>query len=260
MANKIKNNILLVDIGNSSLKWCIADYNGLSAMSQQLYPKDIIVDFFINIWCVLEKPNGIIVSCVAQDIVWQALEKACFELWNIKVEKVKSPKKQHGLINAYENALSLGSDSWCAMLGGLQQTNSAFIVINAGSALTVDVVNEAGQHLGGYIVPGVNMMKQSLGLHTAQVQVDSTSNAMVDLSLGRSTEDCVESGIHLMVVKYLEAIYEKVALDMNGCQTFVSGGDAISIADLLSFNCDVVPDLVLRGLAVIATDNFNNKK
>lgn len=258
MANQIKNNVLLIDIGNSSFKWCIAESNRLSAMSQQLYPKDIAVEFFINSWRNIEKPNDIVVSCVAQDIVWQALEKACFELWNIKVQKVNSAKKQHGLISAYENVSSLGSDRWCAMLGGLQQTNSAFIVINAGSALTVDVVNEVGQHLGGYIVPGVNMMKQSLGLYTAQVQVDSTSNAMVDLSLGRSTEDCVESGIHLMVVKYLEAIYEKVALDMNGCQTFVSGGDANTIADLLSFNCDVVPDLVLRGLAVIATDNFNN--
>jgi len=86
MANQIKNNILLIDIGNSSFKWCIADSNGLSAMSQQLYPKDIIADFFINTWRNLEKPNDIVVSCVAQDIVWQALEKACFKLWNIKVQ------------------------------------------------------------------------------------------------------------------------------------------------------------------------------
>ena len=256
MAKQTKNNILLIDIGNSSLKWCIVDSNGLSAMSQQLYPKDITAEFFIHNWRTLEKPNDITVSCVAQDAVWQALEKACFELWDIKIQKVTSLKKQFGLINAYENVSSLGSDRWCAMLGGLHQANSAFIVINAGSALTVDVVNEAGQHLGGYIVPGVNMMKNSLGLHTAQVQVGSTSNVLTDLSLGRSTEGCVESGIHLLLVKFIEAIYEKVSLDMKGCQVFVSGGDAKSIADLLSFNCDVVPDLVLRGLFVIATDNF----
>ena len=256
MANQIIDNVLLIDIGNSSLKWCIVGSNGLSAMSQQLYPKDITADFFIHNCQTLEKPNNIVVSCVAQDIVWQALEKACFELWDIKVQKVNSLKKQFGLINAYENVSSLGSDRWCAMLGGLHQSNSAFIVINAGSALTVDVVNEVGQHLGGYIVPGINMMKKSLGLHTAQVQVDSTSNVLADLSLGRSTEECVESGIHLLMVKYIEAIYEKASLDMKGCQTYVSGGDAKSIAALLSFNSDVVPDLVLRGLAVIATDNF----
>ena len=256
MANQTNDNVLLIDIGNSSLKWCIVDSKGLSAMSQQLYPKDITADFFIHNWRTLEQPNDVVVSCVAQDTVWQSLEKACFELWNIKVQKVNSLKKQFGLINAYENASSLGSDRWCAMLGGLHQSNSAFIVINAGSALTVDVVDETGQHLGGYIVPGVNMMKKSLGIHTAQVQVDSTSRVLVDLSLGYSTEDCVESGIHLLLVKFIEAIYEKVSLEMNGCQAFVSGGDAKSIAALLSFNCDVVPDLVLRGLAIIATDNF----
>ena len=256
MANQTKNSDLLIDIGNSSLKWCIVDSDGLSKMSQQLYPKDISADFFIHNWRTLEKPKDIVISCVAQDTVWQALEKACFELWDIKVQKINSLKNQFGLVNAYDNVSSLGSDRWCAMLGGLQQASSAFIVINAGSALTVDVVNDAGQHLGGYIVPGVNMMKNSLGLHTAQVQVGSTSNALFDLSLGHSTEDCVESGIHLLVVKFVEAIYEKVALDMNGCQVFVSGGDAKSIADLLSFNCDVVPELVLRGLSMIATDNF----
>ena len=226
MANQTNDSVLLIDIGNSSLKWCIVDSKGLSAMSQQLYPKDITAEFFIQCWRNLEQPNDIVVSCVAQDAVWQALEKACFELWDFKVQKVNS------LINAYENVSSLGSDRWCAMLGALHQANSAFIVINAGSALTVDVVNEAGQHLGGYIVPGVNMMKKTLGLHTAQVQVDSTSHAVADLSLGRSTEECVESGIHLLVVKFIEAIYEKVSLDMNGCQTFVSGGDAESIAGL----------------------------
>ena len=256
MVNQTDDKVLLIDIGNSSLKWCITDSNGLSAMSQELYPKDITADFFIHNWRVLEQPNDIVVSCVAQNTVWLALEKACFELWDIKVQKVNSLKKQFGLINAYENVSSLGSDRWCAMLGGLHQANSDFIVINAGSALTIDVVNEAGQHLGGYIVPGINMMKKSLGLHTAQVQVDSTSNVLTDLSLGHSTEECVESGIHLLVVKFIEAIYKKVSLDMNGCQTFVSGGDAKSITDLLSFNSDVVPDLVLRGLAVIATDNF----
>ena len=256
MANQTKNSDLLIDIGNSSLKWCIVNSNGLSKMSQQLYPKDISADFFIQCWSTLEKPKDIVVSCVAQDTVWQALEKACFELWDIKVQKVNSLKKQFGLINAYDNVSSLGSDRWCAMLGGLEQASSAFIIINAGSALTVDVVNEAAQHLGGYIVPGVNMMKNSLDLYTAQVQVGSTNNVLPDLSLGHSTEDCVESGIHLLVVKFIEAIYEKVSLNMKGCQVFVSGGDAESIADLLSFNCDVVPDLVLRGLAVIATDNF----
>ena len=256
MVNQTNNSDLLIDIGNSSLKWCIVDPKGLSAMSQQLYPKNITVEFFIANWRTLDKPDGIFVSCVAQDAVWQALEKACFELWNIKVEKVNSLKTQFGLSNAYKNASSLGSDRWCAMLGGLQQSDSAFIVINAGSALTVDVVNEEGQHLGGYIVPGVNMMKKSLDRHTAQVQVDSTSNVLTDLSFGRSTEDCVESGIHFLVVKYIEAIYEKVSLELNGCKVFVSGGDAKSIAALLSFNSDIVPDLVLRGLAAIATNKF----
>ena len=256
MANQIKNNVLLIDIGNSSLKWAITGSNGLSDMSQQLYPKDISGTFFINCWRDLEQPDEVVVSCVAQDAVWQALEKACDDLWNIKVQKVNSAKEEFGLINAYEKVSSLGSDRWCAMLGGLHQSTSAFIVINAGSAITVDVVNKSGQHLGGYIVPGINMMKKSLGLHTAQVQIEEIRDVLPALSLGRSTEDCVEAGIHLSIGKFIEAVFEKESKQMNECQAFVSGGDAKVISDLLPFKCVIIPELVLRGLAVIAANEL----
>jgi len=256
MANQTKDNILLIDLGNSSLKWAESYLDGLSDMLQQQYPEKITSEFFTKCWQDLDKPAEIFASCVAGEPVWHALAKACDELWSIKVQKVDSLKKGFGLVNAYDDALALGSDRWCAMIGGLQAADSAFIVIDAGSALTLDMVNESGKHLGGYIMPGLGMMRKSLGLQTAQVQIEPTEGNVPSLSLANSTTQCVEAGIYLSTVKLLEAVYERESKQVKQLTCFLTGGDAQSIADLLAFKCVIMPDLVLRGLAVIATNGL----
>ena len=258
MINHIEKKNLLIDIGNSSLKWAQSSSGDLSDMLQQQYPENITSTFFTKYWQDLDEPKEIITSCVARKSVWQALENACEELWGIKVKKVDSLKEGFGLINAYDDALALGSDRWCAMIGGLQVTDSSFVVIDAGSALTIDVVDKLGSHLGGYIVPGLEMMRKSLGLHTAQVKSESSSSNIPSLSLARTTSQCVEAGIYLTAVKLIEAVYEKESKQLQTCQCLLTGGDAKILADLLSVKCVMMPELVLRGLAVIAGADLEN--
>lgn len=259
MVNNIQKASLLIDMGNSAIKWALSDSSVLSAMSYTRYPENISATFFTDCLQGLDTPSDIIVSCVVADDIWQVLVKACDELWGLELQKVKSVKEGFGVVNAYEDASSLGSDRWCAMLGGQANTESAFMVIDAGSALTLDVVNESKKHLGGYIVPGLNMMKQSLGFQTAQVQVGSSAAQLRSLSLGQSTTDCVEAGTLLSAIALIEAVFENEAKQLEKCQVYITGGDAGLIAGLLSFKCVIIPDLVLRGLAVIAANNLENK-
>jgi type III pantothenate kinase len=252
--NKTEQMILLVDAGNSAIKWTTSGTEGLSDMLTQAYPENITVAFFTNQWMSLNKPLKVVVSCVASESVWQALQ-----LWNIEVDKVISLKEGFGLTNAYENPADLGSDRWCAMIAANQLEDSAFIVVSVGSALTIDMVNGLGQHLGGLITPGLSMMRQSLGAHTAQVKVQTSKDSTPSLSLANSTKACVEAGIHLSVVKLIEAVYEQESKQVKNLQCFLAGGNAALIADLLPFKCVMIPDLVLRGLAVIATAQSENK-
>lgn len=254
MTNQTKDNILLIDIGNSSLKWAEYSVHGLSGMSSQRYPENITSAFFKECWKELDKPDEVVASCVANESVWQALAEACDELWSLKVQKVGSLKQGFGLDNAYDNASALGSDRWCAMIGAFQIVDSAFLVISAGSALTFDMVDESGKHMGGYIVPGIGMMRESLGYQTALVKTKSTEN-IPSLSLANSTEQCVEAGIYLSAVKLIEAVYERESKQVKQLKCFLTGGDAPIIEGLLSFKCVIMPELVLRGLAVIATNN-----
>ena len=258
MVNHIKDITLLIDIGNSSFKWVQSSSGVLSDMLQQQYPENITSDFFKKCWQDLDTPSEIVSSCVAQKSVWQALVMACDDLWGIKVQKIESLKEGFGLVNAYDDALALGSDRWCAMIGGLQVTDSTFLVIDAGSALTIDVVDKSGKHLGGHIIPGLEMMRRSLGLHTAQVKTDSKNSHAPSLSLANSTAQCVESGIYLSAVKLIEAVYEKESKQLLKSQCLLTGGDAKTLADLLSVKCVMMPDLVIRGLAVIAEIDLEN--
>lgn len=256
MLNQTQNNSLLVDIGNSAIKWTLSSSSGLLAMSRAQYPENISDEFFSTCFQGLEPPNEIIASCVAHEDVWQAFVKACDKSWAKEAHKIESLKEGFGVINAYKDASSLGADRWCALLGGKANTDYAFMVIDAGSALTIDVVNESGKHLGGYIVPGLNMIKQSLGIQTAQVQVESGVSEPRSLSLGKSTTDCVEAGSYMSVISMLEAVFEKESKRFKKFQVYITGGNAEEISGLLSFTCVMIPDLVLCGLAVIAANEL----
>ncbi len=263
MENDIQQGILLIDAGNSAVKWAIkmgSESNlilkeSLNIPGESKFDSDPIFAIFTEQWKALDKPSKVIASCVAADSVWRALLNACDELWNIKAEKVTSLKQGFGLINAYENPADLGSDRWCAMIAANQLADSAFIVVDAGSALTIDMVNESGQHLGGYITPGLNMMRHSLHLRTAQVKTEKIYNSEPSLSLANSTTACVEAGIHLSVVKLIEAVYEQESKKVKNLQCYLTGGNATLIAGLLSFKCVIIPDLVLRGLAQFTKDS-----
>lgn len=242
--------IFFLDIGNSSLKWAMASRSDSLVMQQKQYPEKVSYEFFMQCWQDLEKPTAIFVSCVAEAKVFTAITKACDELWSLSVHKRVAVKEDFGLINAYEDAASLGCDRWCGMIAAQALSGSGFMVIDAGSALTIDLVDTSGQHLGGYIVPGLRMMQKSLALQTAQVQTDEFDSNAPSLLLANSTNKCVEAGIHLSTVKLIESVIDKHA----GYSCFITGGDANLIAALLPFKCVIIPELVLMGLARLALE------
>ena len=248
-----KHPVLLIDAGNSSLKWVLSTQANLLNIAKAQYPENITEHFFIENWKNIEKPVKVFVSCVANDLVWQEMDKACQQLWSINAKRVIASEKSFDLINAYEEPSSLGSDRWCAMIGAYHEIDSDFIVVDCGTAITIDVVNQSkknhtGKHLGGYILPGITMMKNSLDTQTAAVKVDSNMIKPA-LTPANTTKGCVNAAVYLAAVKLIEAIFEQ----QSGTYVCVlTGGDAELIAELLSIKYVMMPDVVLRGLAYIA--------
>jgi type III pantothenate kinase len=246
---------LLIDIGNTSVKWALEYSNDPLTMFQQRYPRDCDEAFFTELWENLEKPDKVFVTCVANAEVWDALESSIDSLWNLKAERVIAAASGDGVTNAYSSPADLGSDRWCALIGAYHATNSDIVVVDCGSALTIDVVKKSGEHLGGYILPGISMMKQSLGINTAQVAVDTAVTHTESLLPAKSTSGCVNVAAILASVSLIEAVFKQQADKSTGVQCLLTGGDADLIAGYLTVEYVKLPDLVLRGMAYMAEHN-----
>jgi type III pantothenate kinase len=116
------------------------------------------------------------------------------------------------------------------------------LVIDAGSAVTIDIVDDHGYHLGGYILPGTSLMAKSLRRGTKNVKVDIVDTP--SLVLATTTEDAVIKGSLLSLVSTIKT----VAIS-HPFKLVITGGSALAILKHLEMDIDFVPDLVLDGLS-----------
>jgi type III pantothenate kinase len=169
----------------------------------------------------------------------------------------QAQKEECGLKNSYADPSRMGVDRWLAMLGvwSSQSTDheaSQYIVIDAGTAITLDIIDDNGQHVGGYICPGFNMMKSTLLSGTDKVLAEN------EWSIGRSpgyvTQLCVDHGIQDMVISCVE----RHCQSRSGAKVWVSGGDGVMLTRLLSNAYTYNSDLVLDGLSISFNNLINN--
>ncbi|MEY8264598.1 MAG: type III pantothenate kinase [Bermanella sp.] len=150
-----------------------------------------------------------------------------------------------GLSNSYQDAHKMGVDRWLAMLAAWHdEPTRAHIVIDAGTAITLDVIDEFGRHVGGYICPGFTMMKSSLLGGTKRVQ--AADDWQLGRALGSNTQSCVDHGIQDMVACWLE----RHRAAQPHAKIWVSGGDGERLVSLLSSPVVFEADLVLDGLKI----------
>lgn len=162
---------------------------------------------------------------------------------NIRVRIAKVLKSHKGLTVVYDDVSRLGVDRWLAMLTLWVERGKGFSVVDLGTAITADFVNDAGKHIGGYIVPGYRLMKEALGLNTAQVGFGGDSS---DIEPGANTEGCVDHGINRMVCSLIADIERGEGKEKP---LVLTGGDAEKLVNSESgFNAEIDESLVIRGL------------
>ena len=121
--------------------------------------------------------------------------------------------------------------------------------MDCGSAITIDFVLPGGAHLGGFIIPGLRLMKESLKLGTRNVAIDPDSEADALLEPGRRTVDAVNHGIYMAAVSAINRIYSEVC-DQEGVALpmLLTGGDARVVSRGVQVPHAVWPDMVYGGL------------
>lgn len=246
---------LLLDQGNSRLKWAlVAGHDRFLARGgiDRDAPPERVAGIFFDL---ARKHNidAVAISAVASSEHRQALCEAVVNGIGITPRIMESRAMCAGLRSGYDNPSRLGVDRWLAMLGARTLGDGPWLVVDAGTAMTVDAVSAVGVHLGGYIVPGYRMQISMLGACTAGV---GDVVPVVGSGWGRETATAVANGVALE----LAAFVDRASVELTGggddtCRVVVTGGDAEWLAPLLRVGSEVDPDLLFRGMMVELSDS-----
>lgn len=231
---------LELDIGNTRIKWRL-----LQGENVTLSGSDLKADLNFDLGLPLELRSV--------EAVWVSSVRRSEDEWVAthfnQVGYAEARSHQRGLINAYSNASLMGVDRWLAMLAARHESvTSSHIVVDAGTAITLDLIDSTGQHMGGYICPGLSMMKTAL-LSGAD-KVVSGKAWLQGRKPGARTEVCVDHGIQDMAVSWVE----RHVASMPDAHLSISGGDGLALALLLGREECYKPDLVLDGLKLNLTN------
>ncbi|MBE9561998.1 MAG: type III pantothenate kinase [Proteobacteria bacterium] len=238
--------ILLVDVGNSAIKWAVLKQNKLSTQKSVLYKCNILEQILTKEWQVIDKPESIWISNVAGPQIKQIIIDWAIKYWHCKPNFVKTTEYDCGVRNGYKNPEQLGIDRWLALIGAYKLEKGTLCIVDCGTAVTVDILTINGQHLGGIIAPGLNVMRTSLSQST--YQLENCNRSLEKFSLANETNDGIILGTSYAVLGLLEYI-------MNGLneqpKLILTGGDAVVIQPFLSRTYKYIPDLVLQGLKTV---------
>jgi len=251
--------ILLVDIGNSQIKWTTIQSKVLADSQHFSRPKTGIKAALNKAWKSLEDIEAVFVSNVAGDKIAAQLTEWIDKQWKLTPVFVQSEKRRFGVTNAYEQPETLGVDRWLAIVAGRQHARQVTCIIDCGTAITVDIVTEKGQHQGGLIVPGLSLMKQMLTDNT-----DALNNVAQESEfnlLATNTHSAIQAGTLYMVTATLENLINDLQQNFTDEIRFlITGGDAEELIPLLPQPLIHEPDLVLKGLAQYARQTNQRNK
>lgn len=239
--------LLEVDMGNTYIKWRLVDAGIVLALGRNLTAEDDFV-WFASLHAE-NRLREVLVSSVAQSERLRVLEqviRAHDPVLPVRVAQVVP--LWSGVHFAYQDVTRLGVDRALAMVAAYRRCPQGFMVVDAGSAITADLVDGSGRHLGGYIMPGLPLLIRSLAVGTAQLPLVQTHTQGLDP--GESTTSCIASGVVLMAVAALDGLCA-VAQAHGIHDVLVTGGDGSSLARLCRWTVSVHADLVFEGLECV---------
>jgi type III pantothenate kinase len=237
---------LQIDLGNSRLKWRLLHDGQVEATGalpgpgaeRALLPR------------LEAAPDAVEVASVASEALNRDLESEVMRHWGLRVWFAASEAECRGLRNSYAEPGRLGVDRWLAMLAAWTAARRRVCVVDAGSALTIDLVAADGRHEGGYILPGDALMQAALLRDTQRVRFESAVDA--SLQPGTSTAEAVCHGAALAHCGAVRLALAQAAADGGPPQLVLTGGGGARLAEWLSEAACYRRDLVFDGLSLAA--------
>jgi type III pantothenate kinase len=179
--------ILELDCGNSFIKWRVIEAQGSSLVAEGIADSDRSLLTALQ-ELQLSLRHCRLVSVRSEDET-ESLVRQLADRYGIAPVCAVPMRTLAGVSNGYEEYQRLGLDRWLALVGGFHLAQGNCVVIDAGTAVTSDLVSAEGRHLGGFICPGLSLMRSPLRTHTRKIRYDeqSAARALQSLEPGRAT-------------------------------------------------------------------------
>lgn len=229
------NTPLFIDVGNSQIKW----QWGLTSTKIKYC---LISDFSpqCELYQAIAHANGCFICCVPHHPYFPLIKK---HLSPFAIYWVKEVPQTPAFHIAYQNFQTFGIDRYLSLLAVYE--SAPVIVVDCGSAITIDMMSDSRTHLGGWILPGISTSKKQLGQYGLPISEDI---GICD-NLGKDTGSAITNGYHSMVIAFLEKLTNHPhRYGLISPKLILTGGDAKPLKNDLSYHWQYLPNLVLTGL------------
>ena len=150
---------LLLDVGNSRVKWAFVSAGGWLAQGEAVHDDEAKLR---PLFAAGHAPDDIRLANVAGASTGERLAARLEECFHVVPVFASSARHGAGVENGYADAAQLGVDRWLAICAAYHRYQAAVCVVDAGTATTIDVVSASGEHRGGLILPGLRLMESAL--------------------------------------------------------------------------------------------------
>jgi type III pantothenate kinase len=237
--------ILAIDAGNTRIKWGLWEDRGFIAQGSLLTAR---ADELADALHMLARPARVVGCSVAGTKVRSQIEQA-LAAWGVRPEWIVSRRTQCGVVSRYAEPGQLGADRWATLIGARARHSGACVVVNVGTAVTIDALSAEGEFLGGLILPGPELMAEALATGTAGLPRQQGQFELFPTS----TANAIFSGSLQAVCGAIERIERALAAASQAQpQIVMSGGSGDLVASQLARPITLAPNLVLEGLIAVA--------
>ena len=249
--------VLLFDVGNTCLKWGLLRNGRIERTGSARHETLAKTGMSTLARRLPRRADAAFASNVAGPAFGSRLASFIGIHFGCDLRFARAEREAFGLRNAYRRPRSLGVDRWAAMIGARAETQSALCVVDAGSAITIDAIDRDGQHLGGQIIPGLQLMYRSLvantnGINGKRVRFFEPDGMNV---FADRTERAVQAGALNSICGAIERSMTTLRKEGMRPKLIVTGGGVTPILKQLGDKTLHRPHLVLQGLAAMLEES-----
>jgi type III pantothenate kinase len=244
----------VIDAGNTRLKWALARGLDLQARGEAVHRGAPDAALAALARALPAGGERVLIANVAGAALGARLAALVEQRTGAPPELVATSPERLGVRCGYDDCSRLGVDRWVAVIAAYRLAGGGACVVDAGTAVTFDAVDAAGQHRGGLILAGPRLVAAALERNTSGIGATMPAAAPprgLDI-LGRSTDAAVGFGAMLAVSAAVDRACAAVESAIGRVPVYLTGGDALELVPWLETKVQVRADLVLEGLALLA--------